>query len=259
MATYSSYKKLYSDQIVDGTLTDADFAPTTGKTAGVLWVAGALCACSTGCCCRWTVPTGVKRATFELWGAGGNGGGACSCNRCHRYKGAGGGYYNSKTVSTTAGCIYSLCAGGVYRCLGRECAGCNGCTTYANGHNLSGFCAIGGNSGQADTDWSNSLYSCFSCCLGPSSNNGDFGMGNHDGQWQGTWLCHCFWVGHCTTAAPFLSGKGTGGTAQVCWIRCACSNTPYGTGGQSAMTTYCGGCCGQGTTGGSGVVKITFI
>jgi hypothetical protein len=25
------------------------------------------------------------------------------------------------------------------------------------------------------------------------------------------------------------------------------------------MTTYCGGCCGQGGTGGPGLVKITYI
>jgi hypothetical protein len=25
------------------------------------------------------------------------------------------------------------------------------------------------------------------------------------------------------------------------------------------MTTYCGSCCGQGGTGGSGVVKVTYV
>ena len=52
--------------------------------------------CSPGCCCLWTVPDGVKRVTFELWGAGGNGNGHCSCNRCHHYQGAGGGFYSVK-------------------------------------------------------------------------------------------------------------------------------------------------------------------
>ena len=43
-------------------------------------------------------------------------------------------------------------------------------------------------------------------------------------------------------------------------MRCGCHNVPYGSGGQGGMTTYCGsGCCGRGTTGGSGVVKITFF
>jgi hypothetical protein len=42
-------------------------------------------------------------------------------------------------------------------------------------------------------------------------------------------------------------------------MRCGCWSVPYGAGGQSAMTNYCGSsCCGQGGTGGSGVVKVTF-
>ena len=33
-------------------------------------------ACTPGCCCNWTVPSGVAKLTWELWGAGGNGHGA---------------------------------------------------------------------------------------------------------------------------------------------------------------------------------------
>ena len=43
-----------------------------------------------------------------------------------------------------------------------------------------------------------------------------------------------------------------------CWMRCGDFYAPYGVGGQGAMTTYCERCCGQGGTGGSGVVKITY-
>jgi hypothetical protein len=90
-------------------------------------------------------------------------------------------------------------------------------------------------------------------------NGGDFGMGNHSGAWNGNWLCHCFHKQFCTTGAPFLSGgNGTMGQTYDCWMRCGCWSVPYATGGQSAMTNYCGTCCGQGGTGGSGVVKVTF-
>jgi hypothetical protein len=260
MATYASYKKLYNDNIDSSTITDLNFDPAAGKNAGTLWVAGAICQCTTGCCFQWTVPNYVKKATFEAWGAGGNGSGACSCNRCHHYSGAQGGYYNTKTVDTNQGCQYTVCAGGVYRCLTRNCCGCIGNTSFVTGFNLSNFCAIGGHGGVACTDWSGSCYSCFPCCLAPGANGGDFGMGNHRGNAQGSWLCHCLALGHCTTGAPFLSGKGTGGFLRNCWIRCGCWTSPYATGGQSAMTTYCGsGCCGQGNTGGSGVVKITYL
>jgi hypothetical protein len=34
---------------------------------------------------------------------------------------------------------------------------------------------------------------------------------------------------------------------------------PYTGGGQSAMNTFCGRCCGQGGTGGAGLVRITYI
>jgi hypothetical protein len=45
-----------------------------------------------------------------------------------------------------------------------------------------------------------------------------------------------------------------------CAVRCGCWIAPYGHGGQSAMNTYCAqGTCGQGGTGGPGLVKITFF
>ena len=62
------------------------------------------------------LPTGVARATFEIWGAGGNGHGACSCNRCQIYAGAQGGYYATRTIAVTPGDTYTVCAAGVYRC-----------------------------------------------------------------------------------------------------------------------------------------------
>lgn len=261
MATYSSYKKVNADNFTsESQITDDKFQDTAAKNFGVFWVRGSLGGISAGCCCLWTVPTGIKRVTFEAWGAGGNGNGACSCSRCHRYKGAGGGYYNSKTIGVSAGWGYTICAGGVYPCCSRNCEGCNGCTSYVTGCNLSNFCALGGYTGIANTNWPDANYSCYHCCLGPTDNGGDFGMGNHSGAWNGNWLCHCFHKQFCATGAPFLSGGGTvQGSVYGCWSRCGCWSVPYGNGGQSAMTNYCGSsCCGQGGVGGSGVVKVTF-
>ena len=183
MATYGSYKKIIGGQIIDGTVPSSALGAGTGYAYNVFHVFGQQCHCTSGCCCLWTVPNGVKRVTFEIWGAGGNGHGACSCNRCHHYQGAGGGYYNSKTITTAAGCAYTICAAGVYRCLSRECTGCEGCSSYVNGYNLSNFCAIGGARGRANTSWETGCYSEWECCLGPTSNGGDFGMGNHRGFW----------------------------------------------------------------------------
>ena len=259
MATYASYKRISSDNLTSNSITDDGFASTAAKKFSALWVRGCLGMCSPGCCCLWTVPTGVKRATFDLWGAGGNGSGACSCNRCHHFKGAQGGYYNTKSIDVQEGWTYTLCAGGVYPCLSQECVGCNGCTTYATGCNLNNFCAIGGTTACANADWNIPCYSEFPCCVAPGVWGGDFAMGNHAGAFHGNWLCHCHFVGYCATGAPFMSGQGVGGCTGLCWINCGGASVPYANGGQSATTTYCGACCGQGGTGGSGVIKITFI
>ena len=242
-----------------GSIGVEKLAPGSGPSFCVKHVYGAPNACTPGCCCNWQVPTGASRITWEIWGAGGNGNGSCNCSRCHHYSGASGGAYNIKTIQTAGGCQYSVCAGGVYRCCSRECNGCEGCASYVNGYNLSNFCAIGGGRGRSNTSWETGCYSDWECCIGPTSNNGDFGMGNHRGFWGGSIFCHCNWVNTCTTNAPFLAGGSGSYQGFVnCWIRCGCWYSPYGQGGQGAITSYCERCCGQGGTGGGGVVKITY-
>lgn len=260
MANYADYRQVPADSIPSGTVTNAKLSIDARHCYCTKWVYGQPGACASGCCCLWTVPTGVRRVYWEIWGAGGNGNGACSCDRCHHYAGAGGGWFNSKMISTNQGCEYTVCAGGVYPCYSRECTGlANGCTTYVNGYNLSNFCAIGGEQGRAETSWANPCFSYWSCCLNPGANGGDFGMGNHYGSWGGAFACHCHNQFTNPTAAPFLGGN-VETPLQVCWIRCGCWTVPYGHGAQGAMSTYCGtSCCGQGGTGGAGVVKITYM
>ena len=245
-------------------VTDAKLEEGARRQFGVKWVFGNLCRCATGCCCAWVVPSEVRRLHVEIWGAGGNGHGSCSCSRCHHYQGASGGAYNAREIATVPGCTYTACAGGVYRCLSRECTACNGCTSYVNGQNLSGFCAIGGCTGRAEGSWSTGCNQTWGCCLDKGDNSGSFGFTNHASPWGSTWFrynvgnCHCYrqW----TTPGP-AAGIGTDVWQAIgyCWIRCGCWCVPYGHGGQGAMTTYCGSsCCGQGGTGGSGLVKITY-
>ena len=59
-------------------------------------------------------------------------------------------------------------------------------------------------------------------------------------------------------SAPLIGTQVTQ-SIRECWIRCGCWIVPYGHGGQNAMSTYCGRCCGQGGTGGGGLVKITYF
>jgi len=270
MATYRSYKKyVTAESIVNQAVLPSALAPTTRKQYGVNWFFGAPIFCSTGCCCLWTVPAYVRKLFVEAWGAGGNGAGACSCNRCHHWKGAGGGYYNSTTIDTAPGCQYTICAGGVFPCLSQECTACQGCASYITGFNLSNFCAIGGTFACANTDWTTGCASAWSCCLAPVANGGSFGIGNHPGTFDTAYhgnldgygvptVCHCRLKSTAPTSAPLI-GTEVCQIIGYCWFRCGCWTVPYGHGGQSAMTTYCGACCGQGGTGGPGLVKITFF
>ena len=179
MANYRSYRQVRSDQIASGSLNSAKLASGVAPRYCVKHIFGHPCYCTPGCCCYWQVPTGVEKVTFEIWGAGGNGNGSCSCNRCHHYQGAAGGTYNTKTVSTTGGCYYTVCAAGVYRCCSRECNGCIGCASYVNGYGLSNFCAQGGARGCANTDWSRACTSRNFCCVSPGTWGGDFAMAPH--------------------------------------------------------------------------------
>lgn len=260
MANYRSYKKVTASQVPDGSITIEKLANGVGPSWCVKTFYGDPGVCTPGCCCNWTVPAGVAKLTWELWGAGGNGHGACSCRRCHHYRGAGGGSFTTKTIDTTPGCSYTVCAAGVYRCCSRECTGCYGCASYVNGYNLSNFCAVGGGRGEANTDWSNLCHSTIACCVQPGSYNSDFGMNAHWPGFSGHWNCHCGLsvTQTCSGGAPFI-GVGNKTYSSHCWIRCGCWSSPYGAGGQGAMTSYCERCCGQGGTGGSGLVRLTYM
>jgi hypothetical protein len=86
-------------------------------------------------------------------------------------------------------------------------------------------------------------------------------MTGHQRGWSGHWDCHC--AGNvtyaCSSGAPFLA-VGNEYHVVRCWIRCGCYTVPYASGGQGAMSSYCGSsCCGQGGQGGTGLVKITYL
>ena len=268
MADYSSYKSrdLVESNFNAQAFTADKLGPTVRACYTVKWVYGSPSACSPGCCCAWVVPTNVRRVKWEIWGAGGNGSGACSCNRCQHYMGSGGGTYNTKHITSAPGCTYTVCAGGVYRCYSRECGACNGCTSYVNGFNLSGFCACGGGAGCANGSWTDACFSYMNTCRCAGTNNGEMAGWTHYGpftaaggyQYPGD-ACHCWKRMTYSESAAFLHVGRIDQYQNFCWIRCGCWSVPYAAGGQLGMTSYCGSsCCGQGGTGGSGVVKITY-
>ena len=265
MATYASYRKLTTDNFNDNIVLDTHLTACTRKQYTTLWVYGSPDTCSPGCCCLWTVPAYVRKVTFDLWGAGGNGHGSCSNNICQHFMGAMGGAYNAKTIDTVPGCQYTICAAGVYRCWQIDCCGCKGCSSYVLGFNLSNFCADGGYGGRTTADWTTTCNSTWYCCLGPGQNGGDFGFTQHTDRFgaaeynYGAGWCHCYIQSTQSSSAPLIGTAAYQGI-NVCWIRCGCWPVPYGNGGQGAMNTYCGtDCCGSGGTGGPGLVKITYF
>lgn len=270
MASYRSYKRLNGDQVLDKSIDNAHLASGVRSTYTVKWFYGVSCRCSPGCCCLWTVPNNICQLNWELWGAGGNGAGACSCNRCQHRQPPGGGAYTSKSIRTAPDCQYTVCAAGVYRCLSRECNGCNGCTSYVNGFNLSNLCACGGQRGCTNGSWTDGCFSVMPYCVRPgcvgTAADGDWASYTHSGNFQGQSAymypgsaCHCWKHISHSTGAPGLSDGLFEQNGNYCWIRCGCWIVPYGAGGQSAMSNYCGRCCGQGGTGGGGIVKVTYF
>ena len=179
MASYASYKKIDGASLSAGSLTADKINIDVRKTFGVQWFYGSPNSASAGCCCLWTVPSGVTSIHFELWGSGGSGSGACSTSRCQHYKGAGGGGYNSKTIQVCPTWTYTICAAGNGPCCRFECTGCIGCSSYVTGCNLTNFCAIGGSPGCATGDWSTPCMSSWDCCIQSGANGGDFGYVNH--------------------------------------------------------------------------------
>jgi hypothetical protein len=242
----------------------------TGSNYGTEWITqfnycgGDLAKRTCGSQCTWTVPTGVTKAVFEIWGAGGAGAGSCGRSCCMTYVGAQGGFYNtSGTINVQQGWTYAICAGGGRCCITCCRCGCHGCRSCVNGCNLV-MCAMGGYGGCTCGSWRDQCDSTPRCVLCTKSGGGCFYTASHQGRMdKGDSCCHCTMVRNNPTPAPMM-GAGVGQALNTCWRRhgcvCVCGHVPVGHGGMSGMTTYCGSgaCCQWGAPGGPGAVKITY-
>lgn len=126
----------------------------SGENLGYVDASNILCVVptmsgTTGVSCTWTVPSGAKKARFELWGPGGPGG---TSNCCGTGVPGSSGTYMEFTIPVTPGCQYTLYAAP----SNPHCPYCCGCSsyypacycsleaTYVTGFGLSGVCAPGG-------------------------------------------------------------------------------------------------------------------
>lgn len=105
---------------------------------------------ASGCCCLWTVPSGVTQAQFQIWGAGGN---STSCNHstcCAYGTGGGSGEYTYVLAAVSAGQTYTLCAGGGTSTTTGDCWSANaadGCNSFVCGSASTCILSCGGSSG----------------------------------------------------------------------------------------------------------------
>ena len=246
--------------------------------SGVKLIYDSTCTNTSNTSCSWTVPNGVFRVTFEVWGGGGGGGvPGTNCNCCSTGGPGSGGGYSKKTVDTVPGTVYTVVAGsaGVSGGFGAPlsiCAnGIAGGTSYVSGLNVPAtFCATGGLGGLSDFN-----SNCYSICgCNWYSRTPGQGYGG-DTVAQGTWGITSLWGdtspygqqhfggsaggpgggaggfnmsgGYCSGLACAVSGEGPshgrvpggGGVGGACWQFCCCC--PWASG-----------------RGAPGMVKITY-
>ena len=76
MATYTSYKKISNDSVIDGTVTEDKLGTETRPRLCTKWLIGNACLFRRMLLLMDSVRMHL-RVFFELLGAGGNGAGAC--------------------------------------------------------------------------------------------------------------------------------------------------------------------------------------
>lgn len=243
------------------TLLNDQSPPTVGNPNRVFYVqrisdgAG-----NGGCCCLWTVPAGITRVSFEMWGSGGIGQGARCCESAGTM--STGGSYAKTTIDTVEGCQYRICAGG-----SSDCNGCCGISPRAqpsyvinNSNSTTVGCALGGDGGCSEMTRGGFCYG-YICCWGRLS-----GVGNGDIVMDGT--------GHisyrnCYCRSDFTMWTSGGGqsdrkTSQWCaknatgsgvYMMCSPPSRPSGSGAAGRACSD-GRCYGQ--FGASGFVKISY-
>ena len=98
-----------------------------------------------GASCTWTVPAGVTRAQFQIWGPGGGTGSGCCCGGSPF---GATGAFATVILPVTAGCQYVLCAGCAVCCYAcRAQHNTTGSSSFVTGFGLTNFCAMGGYAG----------------------------------------------------------------------------------------------------------------
>lgn len=239
----------------------SDIAPPTNKALGVIYVYGDNVInspnhnpCTNGKCCLFTVPDGVTSVTFELWAGGGSGGNGY-CKWPMNTAGAGG--YARRTIQTSAGCQYTVCAANRTGVCCTNGSGIVGCKSFVTGSGIAATCTWGGQPG-CNCCYSYGAVICYGPCVVPRlCNCGDFSI---SGVRATNVARGCFWrTNEIASGAPIYGNSGTHANVNGCCCRRNGENRGNasfpGGGGASGVSCRCGAC---GASGSSGLVKITY-
>lgn len=208
-----------------------------------------------GKCCLFTVPDGVTNVSFEVWGGAGGGAGA----RCCQYPtyGSSGGMYVTRTITTSPGCTYTICAGGT---TGNStvCLGCTGSTSYVSGSGISTTCAVGGCGGRVGCFVQDQNIPCCRSCPCWRGGSGDFCQPSVRPNIKGE---GCMNHNRPLYSGPYKLGTFNSERTPCIYTWCACGCC-YGachfpSGGGMNSKAYGGG-CKRGEQGGAGIVRISY-
>jgi hypothetical protein len=226
-----------------------------------------------GCCCLWTVPSGITSITFTVFGGGGSGNAACCC--AYQAYGGHSGVTSVRTIDTVAGQQYRICAGGSGACSYQTSnCGCFGCPSYVYGVTESAniICSTGGEPGNSQPGFTGP-FSSYTCCWGRISSgnntsaasgaNGDYFItGTGQGSQKNT---------YCSTHYYYYTQGGPGSSGGRSYT--LCDTTWYGNGrqkhnGDGYRNQYpggpgfgsiaCGGTHDYGTGGAGGLVIVSY-
>lgn len=214
-----------------------------------------------GCCCLWTVPAGITRATFEMWGAGGDGQGARCCERSGVTPTAGS--YSLVTIDVAEGESYRICAAGSGCCCCCCGIGNTAFTTYVLNNGTSSLvgCAPGGKGGCSEMTRGGHC-SGYTCCWSQQSTegSGDITFTGMGGQYFSNNYCNQYQfemvaggLNSTKQTGDFcVHGPGLSGSQAMCQ---EFSSWPAGAG---AAARVCGGGYCYGQAGAGGLVILTF-
>jgi len=221
-----------------------------------------------GRCCCWKIPSGTTWATFEGWGAGGDGPGACCCQG--QYRSGGTGQYAKRTLTVSPTNEYFIICAAGSGCCAQSCCGQCGFPTFVlccNGTQT--MCAPGGYGGCGVCHHMGGLACTGICQSGQGGGNrgcqgqGDIYFGSlSEPDKESNFCVNQHWHYQPMTLKYGPNFRRSFDPCAMQMTRMGCdywgSQVQSWPGGPGAGAQACGGPCCWGYFGTGGLVLITY-